>query len=105
MQPGRRGVAIERVAQDGMPQGLQMHPQLMGATGHWLQGQSTAARMLLQQLPSRPAGFARRIDAVERRPMLPLRNGVCDPALPLGGDTGHVGNVALLYLSIGKSNA
>ena len=50
--------AVERVAHDRMAQGLQVHPQLMGAARVGLQGQATAAAIGLQQPPVGAAGLA-----------------------------------------------
>ena len=48
---------VQRVAQDGMAQRQQVHPQLVGSAGDGLQCHTGRIGQSVQHLPSRGAGF------------------------------------------------
>ena len=105
VQARRRTLAVEGITQDRVPQRLQMHTQLMGASRQGLQRQATAAGVLRRQAPVGSAGFTGRVDAIERRPVLSLGDRMINPALLAIGNAGDIGDVALLNPALGKGLA
>ncbi len=88
-----------------MVDGLQVHPQLVGAPREGLKLQAAATAMRLQQAPAGAAGFARWIHAIKGWAVLKFGNRPLDQAVWLIGHPMHIRHIALLHLPFGKHPA